>query len=58
MSKSFRKYPINKPGKGDIKELQRTAVLGNAHILRKVLISKCKTLSMGNNITCSVICKY
>jgi len=34
---SFRKYVSNIPGKHEIKELQKTAILGTAHILRKVL---------------------
>jgi hypothetical protein len=38
ISKSFRKYLSNIPGKHDIKELQKTAILGAAHILRKVLM--------------------
>jgi len=37
ISKSFRKYVSNIPGKREVKELQKTAVLGTAHILRKVL---------------------
>jgi hypothetical protein len=37
ISKSFRKYVSNIPGIHDIKELQKTAILGTAHILRKVL---------------------
>jgi hypothetical protein len=37
ISKSFRKYVSNIPGNHDVRELQKTAVLGNAHILRKVL---------------------
>jgi hypothetical protein len=36
-SKSFRNYPNNIPGKQGINELQNTAVLGTAHILRDVL---------------------
>jgi hypothetical protein len=36
ISKSFRKYVTNIPGGHDIKELQKTAILGTAHILRKV----------------------
>jgi hypothetical protein len=31
ISKSFRKYLSSVPGKHDIKELQKTAVLGTAH---------------------------
>jgi hypothetical protein len=38
--KSFRKYLSNVAGKHEIKELQKTAMLGTAHILRKVLIYK------------------
>jgi len=36
-SKSFRKYVSNIPGNHDVKELQETAILCTAHILRKVL---------------------
>ena len=38
ISKTFRKYVSNIPGKREVKELQRTAILGTAHILRKVLM--------------------
>ena len=38
ISKSFRKYLSNMPGKHEVKELQKTAIVGNAHILRKVLM--------------------
>ena len=37
ISKSFRKYVSNIPGNYEVKELQKTAILGTAHILRKVL---------------------
>jgi hypothetical protein len=37
ISKSFRKYVSNIPGNQDVRELQKTAILGTAHILRKVL---------------------
>jgi hypothetical protein len=37
ISKLFRKYLSNVPGKHEIKELQKTAILGTAHIIRKVL---------------------
>ena len=37
ISKSFRKYISNIPGNHEVKELQETAILGTAHILRKVL---------------------
>ena len=38
ISKSFRKYMSNIPGTYEVKELQKTAILGTAHILRKVLM--------------------
>ena len=38
ISKSFRKYVSNVPGNHEVKELQKTAILGTAHILRKVLM--------------------
>jgi hypothetical protein len=37
ISKSLKKYVGNIPGNHDVKELQKTAILGTAHILRKVL---------------------
>ena len=37
ISKSFRKYVSEIPENYDVKELQKTAILGTAHILRKVL---------------------
>jgi hypothetical protein len=37
ISKSFIKYVINIPGNHEIKELQKTAIMGTAHILREVL---------------------
>jgi hypothetical protein len=37
ISKSFRKYVSYIPGNHDVKELQKRAILGTAHILRKVL---------------------
>jgi len=37
ISKSFRKHMNNIPGHHDVKELQKTAILGTAHVLRKVL---------------------
>jgi hypothetical protein len=38
ISKSFRKYVSTIPGNHEVKELQKTAILATAHILRKVLI--------------------
>ena len=38
ISKSIRKYVSNIPGRHEVEELQKTAILGTAHILRKVLM--------------------
>jgi len=38
ISKSFKIYMSNIPGKHEIKELQKTVILGTGHILRKVLM--------------------
>jgi hypothetical protein len=38
ISKSLRKYVSAIPGNHEVKELQNTAILGTAHILRKVLM--------------------
>jgi hypothetical protein len=38
ISKSFRKYLSNVLGIHEVKELQKTAILGTAHILWKVLL--------------------
>ena len=38
ISKLFRKYVSNIPGKREDKELQKTIILGTAHTLRKVLM--------------------
>jgi len=38
ISKSYRKYVSNIPGKHEVKEHQKTAILGTAHILRIVLM--------------------
>jgi len=37
ISRSFRKYVSDIPGNHDVKEIQKTVILGTAHILRKVL---------------------
>jgi hypothetical protein len=37
ISKSFRKYVSTIPGNHEVNELQKTVILGTAHILRKVL---------------------
>ena len=38
ISKSLRKYLSNIPGKQEIKEIPKTAVLGPAHILQELLM--------------------
>ena len=38
ISKTFTKYVSNIPGKNEVKKLHKTAILGTAHILRKVLM--------------------
>ena len=38
ISKSFRKYVSNIPGKHEVKEFQKTAIFGTACIRRKVLM--------------------
>jgi hypothetical protein len=37
ISKSSRKYVSNITGNNEVRELQKTAILGTAHILEKVL---------------------
>jgi calcium-sensing receptor len=37
ISKEFRKYLRNIPEHHEVEELQKTAILGTAHILRRVL---------------------
>jgi len=37
ISKAVRKYVSNIPENHEVKELQKTAILGTAHIMRKVL---------------------
>jgi hypothetical protein len=38
ISKSYRKYVGTIPGNHKVRELQKTAILGTAHVLRKVLM--------------------
>jgi hypothetical protein len=49
ISKSFRKYLINILGNHEVKELQETAILGTAHILRKVLTQRYNGVNAGNS---------
>jgi hypothetical protein len=47
ISKSFRKYVSNIPGNHEDRALQKTAILGTAHILRKVLTYKYNRANAG-----------
>jgi hypothetical protein len=38
ISKLFRKYVSTIPGNQDVRELQKTAILGTAHLIREVLM--------------------
>jgi len=58
MSKLFRKYLSNVPGKHNVKTIYKTAILVTKHMLRKALMAKYKTYIMGNNIICIIICKH
>jgi hypothetical protein len=49
ISKSFRKYVSNMPGNQEVKELQKTAILGTAHILRKVLTKRYNKVNAGTS---------
>jgi hypothetical protein len=51
ISNSFRKYVSNIPGYQKVKELQKTAILGTAHTLRKVLPSKYNGVNVGTSDT-------
>jgi len=57
--KSLRQYLSNIQGKHEIKELQKTAILGTAHKLRGSANVKVQNIFQGrNNITCSANCEY
>ena len=56
--KSLRQYLSNITGKHEIKELQTTAILGTARIMRGSADVKVQNIFYGqNNITCSANCK-
>jgi hypothetical protein len=44
---SYRKYVSNIPGNHEFKGLQKTAIQGTAHILRKVLTKRYNRVSAG-----------
>ena len=54
ISQSLRQYLSNVTGK---QEIQKTAVLGTAHVLRRVQIYR-YIFHGRDNITCSTNCKY
>jgi len=49
ISKSFRKYVSSIPGYHEVKQLQKTALLGTAHILRKVLTQRYNGVNAGTS---------
>ena len=49
ISKPFRKYVRNISGNHEVKELQKTAILGTAHILRKVLTYRYNGVNAGTS---------
>jgi hypothetical protein len=53
ISKSFRRYLSNIPGKQEVDELQKAAVLSTERILQKVLMWKHKAFN-----TCTIYCNY
>jgi hypothetical protein len=56
ISKSLRQYLSNIPGKHEIKELQKTAILDTAHHVECAYV-KVQNIFQGNS-TCSTNCKY
>jgi hypothetical protein len=49
ISKSFRRHVSNIPGDHEVKELQKTAILGTAHIFRKVLTERYNGVNAGTS---------
>jgi hypothetical protein len=58
VSDSSRQRQSNMPGKHEMKELQKTAIFGTAHVLRKALMQKYEILNMGSNVTRTINCNY
>ena len=54
ITKLFGKYLNNVAGNHDIEELQKTATLGTAHLLRKALMQNFTTFITRNKITCTI----
>jgi hypothetical protein len=40
ISKTFRKYVSNIPGNHEVKELQKTAIMGTAHITVSLILTR------------------
>ena len=51
---SFWKYLSNMPGKHEIKELQKAAILGTALVTSGIANVMCKTFNVGNNVACTI----
>jgi hypothetical protein len=49
ISKSFRKHVSKIQGNHDVKKLQKTAILGTAHMLRKVLTYRYNGVNAGTS---------
>jgi len=59
ISKSLGQYLSSIPGQHEIRRIQKTAILGTAHILRGSAGVTVRNIFHGrNNITCSTDCKY
>jgi hypothetical protein len=54
-SKSLRKYLSKLNGKDHSNEMTKTAIVGTAYRLQKVLMQKYATFNKENNITCTII---
>ena len=54
ISKSFRKYVSNIPGNHEINELQKTAILGTAHIFPTVLTWRYNGVNPGTSDMCNM----
>ena len=54
ISELFRKYVSNIPGNHEVKELQKTAILGTAHILRKLLTYRYNGVNAGTSDICTM----
>jgi hypothetical protein len=58
ISKSYRKDLSYIPGKHEIKEPQKIAIFGTAHVLRKVVMQKYNRFDIGNSDICTVSSKH